>query len=587
MIEPGSVSRIVSTTSSCACMAGPSSAQAASRAALGPRRAVRVRPLPARPPARRQTALPSAALQSAWIDTRRRPARELVGVDVDADQVRRQDEAAIAIHVVVGRAEFGAGGDHQIGLGHQRAHGLQARAGRHAERVAMQQAARIGGEHDRRVERLGEPLQRGLRRAWRRRRQGSAGGCAARGEPRRLGDGARLGRWRQRAGAAAATGRRPACPSRRSGSRYAPGPGRDRAKTARRRGRARRAARPASSMRCGRTAPPSPSCRAGRAVHADSRGPCRASRVALTPEITSIGTESARACAMAVMVLVRPGPVMTKATPGLPRHTRIAVGHEARALLVARRDVADLRARQAAVELDRVHAGNAEHGVDAMGLEQGDQRFADGGHGGSWRSFPQHRAASGRSGRPRRRCRAHRPRRSATTQPAASIAAFVLGKPATAITSRGAVGSTLRLRPMRRENSSASPSTSLMPRALQQLVEGGRQQRRMDQRQIVGERADHRHQMQAGFLAMPERQVEAVDLDAERRREGRPSAGCRPGWCARRARWPASWRRPRRSRRPRPCPAPRCGRGSACPCADRRPRAAPARAGAAPCPWTG
>ena len=40
--------------------------------------------------------------------------------------------------------------------------------------------------------------------------------------------------------------------------------------------------------------------------------------VALTPEITSIGTESARACPMAVIVLVRPGPVMTKATPGFP-----------------------------------------------------------------------------------------------------------------------------------------------------------------------------------------------------------------------------------------------------------------------------
>jgi hypothetical protein len=40
--------------------------------------------------------------------------------------------------------------------------------------------------------------------------------------------------------------------------------------------------------------------------------------VALTPEITSIGTESARAWPMAVMVLVSPGPVMTNAMPGLP-----------------------------------------------------------------------------------------------------------------------------------------------------------------------------------------------------------------------------------------------------------------------------
>ena len=53
-----------------------------------------------------------------------------------------------------------------------------------------------------------------------------------------------------------------------------------------------------------------------------------------------------------------------------------------------------------------------------------------------------------------------------TRQPAASIAARVFGKPATAMTSRGAVGSTLRLRPLLWLNSSASPATSLIPRAL-------------------------------------------------------------------------------------------------------------------------
>ena len=38
----------------------------------------------------------------------------------------------------------------------------------------------------------------------------------------------------------------------------------------------------------------------------------------MTPEMTRMGTESALACPMAVSALVRPGPVMTKATPGLP-----------------------------------------------------------------------------------------------------------------------------------------------------------------------------------------------------------------------------------------------------------------------------
>ena len=83
---------------------------------------------------------------------------------------------------------------------------------------------------------------------------------------------------------------------------------------------------------------------------------------------------------MAVIVLVMPGPVMTKATPGLPVARRIAIGHEARALFMARRDVADLRAGEAAVELDRVHAGNAENRIDIIGFEQMDEGFTDSGH---------------------------------------------------------------------------------------------------------------------------------------------------------------------------------------------------------------
>ena len=45
---------------------------------------------------------------------------------------------------------------------------------------------------------------------------------------------------------------------------------------------------------------------------------------------------------MAVTMLVIPGPVMMKHTPGLPRDARIAVGHEPGTLLVARGDVADV-----------------------------------------------------------------------------------------------------------------------------------------------------------------------------------------------------------------------------------------------------
>ncbi len=58
----------------------------------------------------------------------------------------------------------------------------------------------------------------------------------------------------------------------------------------------------------------------------------------------------------------------------------VAVGHEPGALLVARRDVAQRAVAEAAVELDGVHPGDAEHGVDAVGLEQLEQALRAGRH---------------------------------------------------------------------------------------------------------------------------------------------------------------------------------------------------------------
>ncbi len=62
---------------------------------------------------------------------------------------------------------------------------------------------------------------------------------------------------------------------------------------------------------------------------------------------------------------------------------RVAVGHEAGALFVARGDVADAAVGQAAVQLDGVYAGDAEDGIDAPGFELLDEEFAAGGHGSS------------------------------------------------------------------------------------------------------------------------------------------------------------------------------------------------------------
>ena len=60
----------------------------------------------------------------------------------------------------------------------------------------------------------------------------------------------------------------------------------------------------------------------------------------------------------------------------------MAVGHEAGALLVARRDVPEPAVRQTAIELDGVDAGNAEDAADADRLEIVRQDFSDGRHCG-------------------------------------------------------------------------------------------------------------------------------------------------------------------------------------------------------------
>src|SRR3989440_12094360 len=58
--------------------------------------------------------------------------------------------------------------------------------------------------------------------------------------------------------------------------------------------------------------------------------------------------------------------------------SRIAVGGKAGVLLVAHQHVAQAREFQAAVQLDVVHAGNAEHGVDVVGRERLDTVASDG-----------------------------------------------------------------------------------------------------------------------------------------------------------------------------------------------------------------
>ena len=87
---------------------------------------------------------------------RLRRAGELCGVDIHADQRLEAREAAVDIDVVVGGAEFRAEGDDEVGIGKKPAHGLEAGAGRHAQRMAGEHAAGIDGGDDRRADALGK-----------------------------------------------------------------------------------------------------------------------------------------------------------------------------------------------------------------------------------------------------------------------------------------------------------------------------------------------------------------------------------------------------------------------------------------------
>jgi hypothetical protein len=80
-----------------------------------------------------------------------RQAAKLFAVYVDANQVSREDEAAIAVAVIIGRSEFGPDRNHQIGVVNQRAHCLQAGARVYGKGVTVHQASPIGSGHYRRI----------------------------------------------------------------------------------------------------------------------------------------------------------------------------------------------------------------------------------------------------------------------------------------------------------------------------------------------------------------------------------------------------------------------------------------------------
>ena len=76
----------------------------------------------------------------------------------------------------------------------------------------------------------------------------------------------------------------------------------------------------------------------------------------------------------------QPGPRNDKGHANTTRSPRVAIGHEASRLLVARCHVADAGRSQAPVELQRVNAGNAKDDVYAAFFQPFDQCLTNAAH---------------------------------------------------------------------------------------------------------------------------------------------------------------------------------------------------------------
>ena len=87
------------------------------------------------------------------------------------------------------------------------------------------------------------------------------------------------------------------------------------------------------------------------------------------PVSATSGARSRNASATAVTRFSAPGPEGSQAHAGPPGQTAVGVGHVGAALLVAHRHEVDRRVGQRLVEVERLLARDAEHVLDALGLE--------------------------------------------------------------------------------------------------------------------------------------------------------------------------------------------------------------------------
>ena len=298
---------------------------------------------------------------------------QLIGVDVDAHERTGEVGSRRARRVeVVGLTELGADGEHDVGLREGRVDGAQRERRADAQGVAVGQGALGVDRHaDRRAEPLGHGCGLGPRRH----------GAPAEQQHRAL------RRREQRDCAFQQRGIR----ERRGSARGEPLPGAA--------GQVEHVDRNADVHRS-RPArledlegPREGLGELGRVAHLDRLAGDRGHERALVGQVVQRAVPAAVVGASGgagddqqrnrVVVGARdrgrgvgqPGARDERADTGLARDARVPVGHERGALLVARRDVANGGVGEAPVDLERVHARNAEDQVDVVLLEQADDRF--------------------------------------------------------------------------------------------------------------------------------------------------------------------------------------------------------------------
>ena len=152
------------------------------------------------------------------------------------------------------------------------------------------------------------------------------------------------------------------------------------------------------------------------------------------------------------------------------------------------------------------------------------------------------------------------------------------GLPSAMITTPGRTASTLQPSVA---NSASGTSMSRMSRSPSSSHRPDRQERQVDDREVVGDRRDHAQQVDQLGGTLPVRQVEDAHVAADQRAELEDPAGIAPQGPpdAEQVRAAA-----RTCRRPRWSRAPRSGRGSGCRPPASRPRGWPARRPGSACP---